>query len=308
MILYRRKSIQERGWRRFNWVGVLILAGLMMGSTGAAFAPRGQEWVRFFLGLAFGVILFLVFAIYPGGQQGEARDDLLRGNGARKAVPWPLWVAVLDIPIEILLISTSTKNYLHYFMVLLPSFSILITFLISETARFQKKILSTVFNILLTTALFLPAISSIIEQTKPQPNLQVSQTVDYILENTRPEDPVLVWGTQTVVNYLSGRESPTRFVHQKPLFRAGYASASLSAEFLADLETNPPKLIINTWLSSTPFVEISPDGTCGPPEAKYPESMGAVFNYICQHYRLAEVLGKDQWPILEYTDGINGIE
>ncbi len=308
LILYRRKSIQEQGWRRFGWAIALILSGLMMGSTSAAFAPHGKEWVRFFLGLAFGVILFLAFVIYPGGQHGEARNDSSREDGAREAVPWPLWVAVLDIPIEILLISTSTKNYTHYFMVLLPSFSILIAFLLSETAHFQKKILSTVFIILLTTALFLPAVSSIIEQIKPQPNLQVSQTVDYILENTGPEDPVLVWGTQTVVNYLSGRESPTRFVHQKPLFRMGYASASLSAEFLAGLEANPPKLIINTWLPSTPFVEISPDGTCGPPEAKYPESMGAVFNYICQHYRLAEVLGKDQWPILEYTDGINGIE
>ena len=211
-----------------------------------------------------------------------------------------LWIAVLDVPIEILMISTSTKNYAHYFMVLLPAFSILIAFLVFLVLSSRAKIFTQSAAIFFILALFFPPVGFIVEHIRPQPNLQVSRTVDYIVENTGPEDRVLVWGTQTVVNYLSGRESPTRFVHQKPLFRAGYASTALSAEFLEGITTTPPKLIINTWLPSTPFVEISPDGTCRPPQAKYPESMGAVFYTICRDYRLVEILGKDQWVVLEY--------
>ena len=200
------------------------------------------------------------------------------GISAAEPFLGPLWIAVLDVPIEILLISTSTKNYAHYFMVLLPSFSILIAFLIFLVLNFRTKIITQSAAAFFILALFFPPVGFIVEHIQPQPNLQVSRTVDYIVENTAPEDRVLVWGTQTVVNYLSGRESPTRFVHQKPLFRAGYASAALSAEFLEGIRTNPPRLIINTWLPSTPFVEISPDGTCGPPRARYPESMGAVYD------------------------------
>jgi len=212
-----------------------------------------------------------------------------------------LWIAVLDVPIEILLISTSTKNYAHYFMVLLPAFSILIAFLVHLVLSSPARVLTRSAAAFFILALFLPPAGFIAKRLRPQPNLQVSQTVEYILENTAPEDRVLVWGTQTVVNYVSSRESPTRFVHQKPLFRAGYASGALSAEFLGDLKANPPKLIINTWLPSTPFVEISPDGECGPPQARYPQSMGPVFEYICRNYRLVEILGKDQWLVLEYT-------
>ena len=201
------------------------------------------------------------------------------GPAAAQAFLWPLWIAVLDVPIEILLISTSTKNYAHYFMVLLPSFSILIAFLVFLVLSSPAKIFTQSAAAFFILALFLPPVGFIVEHIQPQPNLQVSRTVDYIVENTAPEDRVLVWGTQTVVNYLSGRESPTRFVHQKPLFRAGYASAALSAEFLQGIRTNPPRLIINTWLPSTPFVEISPDGHLRPAAGQIPGKYGNGVRY-----------------------------
>jgi len=212
-----------------------------------------------------------------------------------------LSVAVLDVPMEVLLISTSTKNYLHYFMALLPAFSLLIAFLVYLVLSAPARVLTRSAAAFFILALFLPPAGFIVEHLRQQPNLQVSQTVEYILGNTDPSERVLVWGTQTVVNYVSGRESPTRFVHQKPLFRAGYASDALSAEFLAGITAAPPRLIINTWLPSTPFVEIAPDDTCGPPQAGYPQSMQPVFDFICRDYRLVEVLGKDRWQVLEYT-------
>jgi len=213
-------------------------------------------------------------------------------------LPFPLAAALIDLPIELVLISLSGENYRHYFLTLIPAMTILAAWGVSQLGRFtlcfpfwQKAF----WTLLLILLLFYPTIQNLLAMHQPSNEITITETVKTIRAETKPDDYVLVWGSQTVVNYLSERPAPTRFVHQKALFRAGFANRALSDEILNDLKTRTPALIINTHLPSTPFI-YEAEGACDLPP-NLPDGMDAVFNFICQNYQLDRVISKDQWEI-----------
>ncbi len=221
-----------------------------------------------------------------------------RGIDYVRKLPVILLVALVDFPIEIILISLSGKNYHHYFFTLLPCFAILIGY----GWEYAHKPISNhslkfiIYMIALIMIVYKPIIQLIKEYQQP-PEIAVTKVVQYIKSTTKQGDYVLLWGSQTVINFMSGRDAPTRFVHQKPLYRIGYASPELSQEMLNDLKTKPPKIIINTYLPSTPFIEINHSGQCIMPEKPLPDDMFEVLNYICMNYDIAGEIGKDHWKI-----------
>lgn len=207
---------------------------------------------------------------------------------------FPVWVALIDLPIELVLISTSGKNYRHYFMTLLPVFTILAAW--GMDIVFKRKRWIILGALILSAAVLYPTANALWTLWQPTSEATISETVRLIENETQPDDYVLMWGSQTVVNYLSHRLVPTRFVHQKPLFRAGFAGRPLSDELLQDLETHPPALIINTLLPSTPFIAKGGDGSCLLPD-ELPDGMDAVFDFICRHYDLEKIITKDRWEV-----------
>jgi hypothetical protein len=233
-----------------------------------------------------------------------------RHEGVQKALEsanshfwFPLVIILIDMPVEIALINTSGKNFRHYFLSILPGYSVLVGWLLNELLARVKNI-AIVFKVagglLCIGLVFGPAIIEMNRLLQPSTEATIQDTVKYIQEHTSAKDYVLMWGSQTTVNFLSGRQAPTRFVHQKPLFRPGYANAALSAEMLADLSTKTPKLIINTHLPSTPFLDIEKDGTCHYPDGPLPAGMDVVFQFICQNYEIETVITKDQWEVYHY--------
>ncbi len=113
--------------------------------------------------------------------------------------------------------------------------------------------------------------------------------IQYISANTTPEDKVLVWGAETSVNFFTGRASPTRFVYQYPLHQPGYTSEALILEFLRDLESNPPRLIIDPINDADPLFEFP---------ISSPE-IAATIKHILANYRTKELFGI--WKIYEYA-------
>lgn len=240
-----------------------------------------------------------VFAAWGAGiwmalRKAFHREDLL---------PFPLAVALIDLPIELVLISLSGENYHHYFITLIPAMTILAAWGVSQLDRFTLRFppwQKAFWTLLLILFLFYPTIQNLLAMRQPSNEITITETVKIIKEETKPGDYVLVWGSQTVVNYLSDRPAPTRFVHQKALFRAGFANRALSDEILNDLKTRTPALIINTRLPSTPFIQ-EVEGACYLPP-NLPDGMDAVFNFICQNYQLDRVISKDQWEIYKLSE------
>jgi hypothetical protein len=68
----------------------------------------------------------------------------------------------------------------------------------------------------------------------------------FIREHSDPEDPVVVFGNNATVGFLSGRPNSTRFVFGMPLTRwvAGGQRSAYREEFLADLRRQPPLYIV----------------------------------------------------------------
>jgi hypothetical protein len=74
----------------------------------------------------------------------------------------------------------------------------------------------------------------------------INPIVDYVTVNTEPGERVLVWGNDVWINYLADRQSPTRYIYQYPLFMPGYTDGKKVSEFLEDIRTDPPSLIVST--------------------------------------------------------------
>jgi hypothetical protein len=68
----------------------------------------------------------------------------------------------------------------------------------------------------------------------------------YLTRTTDPDDGLVIWGSEPVVNYLSGRRSPTRFGYNNPLIASKGTDfyARYRREFLRDLVNDPPAYFI----------------------------------------------------------------
>jgi hypothetical protein len=316
-LFQRKRSL----WKVFAWAGLgaaLTLAAILL--YFAAYHTLGEYWR-----IAY-VYNFIYSEIAPG-QRYNAFSDLvrflthtswlfplvtlawaagvfiaLRAAFRRERLPaFPLLVALIDLPIEIVLISVSGKNFRHYFITLIPVMTILTAWGISQLAVLTRRFprwQTGVAALLLIGWILMPTFNALLALIQPANESGYTDTVRLIQQLTNPEDYVLMWGSQTVVTYLSGRAAPTRFFHQKPLFQAGYANQALSDELLNDLKTHPPQLIINTHLTATPFITTGPDGDCQLPPAP-PAGMDAVFNFICQNYKFTQTITNDRWEVYQ---------
>jgi hypothetical protein len=316
-LFHRRRSL----WKVFAWAGLgaaLTLATILL--YFAAYHTLGEYW-------RIAYVYNMIYSEITPGQRFNAFSDLvnflthtsllfplvalawaagafiaLRATFHRKSLPaFPLLVALIDLPIEIVLISISGKNFRHYFMTLIPVMTILSAWGISQLAHLARRFprwQTGAAALLLVGLILTPSFSALVALIQPANERGYTDTVRLIQNLTQPRDYVLMWGSQTVVTYLSGRAAPSRFVHQKPLFQAGYANRALSDEMLNDLKTHTPQMIINTHLTATPFITTGPNGECQLPPA-LPDGMDAVFNFICQNYTLTQTITNDQWEVYQ---------
>ena len=70
----------------------------------------------------------------------------------------------------------------------------------------------------------------------------------YVMDNTEPDDTVLVWGVDTAINFQSGRDSPTPYNHGYPLIVPNEESGENVRQMVKDLERNKPVMIVDTTL------------------------------------------------------------
>jgi hypothetical protein len=127
-----------------------------------------------------------------------------------------------------------------------------------------------------------------------------TEAVRYVVANTKPDDKILVWGSEPVINFLSNRSSPVRYTYFFNTFYAeGYGGKNLSAELLNDIETKKPVLIIYT--GDTPFVNITPDHQCVMPDEMPNEpilaGMENVMRAVCVNYSYVGDIGSTGWKV-----------
>lgn len=164
-----------------------------------------------------------------------------------------LFLAILDFPLEVLMIAISGRSILHYYLTPLPVMAILGAVLAYAVLEGLRKIWPTgsqsfksvaQFGMLLFLAL------SQVQQARDYPAYMeelsynwYGEILTFIDENTGEDDRVLVLGAETTVNFLARRASPTRYVYQYPLQLLG--RRTMVEEFFREVLENQPALIVD---------------------------------------------------------------
>lgn len=226
---------------------------------------------------------------------GAALTLLLFNKKLPHEVVAPLAIALLLLPLELILVGMSGKAYKHYYMALLPIFSIFAAlafwFILARISALPAGKKAAIF---FTTAaiillLFAPAVDYY-HLVKTYKNPSDALIVERIQEVTAENDGVLLYGAEAATNFGARRQSPSRFVYQYPLYTEGYADQQKIEEFLGDIIDNKPRLIIDSRNPLTPLYQF---GISSP---KIEESI----NYLRSHYQFREGIGT--WTIYELVE------
>jgi hypothetical protein len=206
-----------------------------------------------------------------------------------------LFVGLIDLPIELILISVSGQFYGHYYMVLLPALFIFsgLTFwvILSQLSSWNVPNVAKLTFQLSIIGIFLWSSYSYYRAQVSYLGKVNNETIsNYIEFHTYPNDYVLLWGAESSINFSAQRRSPTRFVYQYPIYKQGYVDEKMILEFLEDIIQNRPSLIIDTKNHETPMYSF-PIQT---------ESIREDVEYLKTHYRMVEKLGN--WDVYEYIE------
>ncbi len=289
IIYFVRNDALEAYWDvafRFNWIyseksGESRLACAW---TTLTFLPTVSPW----LFLAFISWIPAVFDCFRGGIKAFAEKH-----------PLTLW-ALLDLPVELVFAGLSGMNYQHYFILCIPPVIILLCYVLASLAR-RISVRGTVFRtaaVLLLCAASLPLIPLYRDNYAPRAPSAYTKVRDYLVEETVPEKPVLVWGSRSAVYVMSGRYAPTAYFNERPLYLfPGEVRGAQWEELLRDMQNDPPQVIVYTHDSALPFIEEGPSGCTIPQGADYTVP---VYNYFCENYQYETTVNsgfRDAWEI-----------
>lgn len=238
----------------------------------------------------------------------HSRSDLL----------FPLAAALLDLPLQLVFLALRGSSDPQYMLPLLPSLTLLFAFLVWSLRPVNLPSSSSLFSAAWMAALAVMTVVSAgvstVQSAFIAPDQQAQEITAEVIASTQPDDPVLQWGTETRIYYLTDRPAPTRFAQIAPLFNRRYATPERIQAFLDDLRQNPPVVLVDTQVHSLPLLTALDTPDCEQltsPEAVnailraemdargalwqvqpvpyVPESMGQVYRWVCQNYQPVEV-------------------
>lgn len=163
-------------------------------------------------------------------------------------------IALVNLPIEVILITVSGRSILHYYLTPLPVMAILAGSLvhslpvlfeqISQRKAQQDRIWLSRGLLVLILAGQLGQIQYYPQYVRILRDNDYAPVIDYVSNHTKENDQVLLIGAESVVNFLSRRQAPTRYVYQYPLALLG--RRSMFEEYFHQILKNRPVLIIDT--------------------------------------------------------------
>jgi hypothetical protein len=80
--------------------------------------------------------------------------------------------------------------------------------------------------------------------------------IDFLRKDSAPSDGVYVWGTAPLINFLTQRPSPVRFVANHPLI-APWGPARWRQDLIAELTQKPPRFIVVERHDQIPLVTLT---------------------------------------------------
>jgi 4-amino-4-deoxy-L-arabinose transferase-like glycosyltransferase len=277
---------------------------------------------RFTRGLLAGLENFQLF-IYPAAAGYAAALwgawQNLRNRQTQSALfTWQVFL-LLAFPLEVLLSSLSGKNFVHYFICWVPALFWLSAYayhalhadLFSARVRaFLQTSAAPALFLLLTLVYSLPVLQGYgqtfyaLAFNRQAGILKIDRVTDYLRNHTAPQEPVLVWGGEAGLNFLSGRQSPSRYNLFSRLLTPHPLNAPISEIFLQEILANPPVVIVDMWKKSPDSMpSLNPQIRQTQPSARLLEKYPAYLQllaYLETHYTLETTIeGADLYRLKE---------
>jgi 4-amino-4-deoxy-L-arabinose transferase-like glycosyltransferase len=195
-----------------------------------------------------GVLLFSLFGwLAAAGTVLANRRDL-------KSIHPLLWIGLVNLPIEAIFITISGRSILHYYLTPLPVMAILAGILVHTVPELMGQVTKIHYHLIhkwMPVAILAIVLLAQIGQVRRYPEQVLSlqdndyaPVIEYVIQNTQERDQILLIGAESVVNFLTRREAPTRYVYQYPLALLG--RRPMFEEYFDQILTHRPVLIIDT--------------------------------------------------------------
>jgi 4-amino-4-deoxy-L-arabinose transferase-like glycosyltransferase len=234
----------------------------------------------------------------------------------------PLLIALIDFPVQLIMISLSGFNFGHYYMSLLPSATVLCAFLFWSLFSNSNRVQALIWTSALAIPIIWFGVSAIMKKTHFNEDKTIKAVAAYVQSVTQPGDPVFFWSNTAPLYLESERFSPSIYFFTDPLFLRGYTNRQQTGPFLEQLQASPPKMLVVAPNPYHPFVYLGDATQCSQlSDMDYalqtannqyhtkniiiPEGMPDVYAWICANYTLNEIElpGIDLWnnQLYRYT-------
>lgn len=174
-----------------------------------------------------------------------------------------VWIA-LTCAADFLLTNIATRGYTHYYMTPLPAFLALAMMGLAAWEKYNWSPYLRKWSVrgvwgYVVALLFVPlAMNSFSTILDTGGNLfgpaKLFPATNYVKAHTSPGDTVLTWGTANDINFVSKRSAPSRYYYSHPLVTWGYADSKRINDFVHDLETHQPVLIVDTTINNVTWI------------------------------------------------------
>jgi 4-amino-4-deoxy-L-arabinose transferase-like glycosyltransferase len=218
---------------------------------------------------------------------------------------WFLTAVFMAIILDIAFLASSGKNFGHYLQVLLPGMVVGMVYLLFFLREsIQQDRLSRNLQAAVLVAILIVSIGGGMEIFSKEfpslgelkaffstPNLtqyQPTELEQYIIDHSSPYDSVLVWAGHPGMNFVTQRRSPTKYIFLLHLFAPTPFGPNGFKEFLSELASDPPQLIVVQPASSMglPYFGASSDSLCPNCDPLTLQGMQAFKLYVDTNYEL----------------------
>ncbi len=209
-------------------------------------------------------------------------------------------LALILGPIEVALIAMSGFQWLQYYLAIFPVAVVLLAFLVRFLADMRLVapilLLAVPLAVLLYYQVPYGDLARLPEKYADVGDAARSSKHDMVARRveleTDPDDSILVWGAETQIYSLSGRDAPTRFFYQYPLVKPGYANEANRGEFTSDVIDGKPAMIVDTGSRRLPPLDREERDGWEPSDRRYmhdPNAFQRFFDFVDTEY---EVIGE----------------
>ncbi|OQB85689.1 MAG: hypothetical protein BWX85_00709 [Chloroflexi bacterium ADurb.Bin120] len=211
----------------------------------------------------------------------------------------PLLIGVFHFPIVLFLATASGRNYPHYFIPLYATAFLLFSgvYLITQNVDWKlskTRIANIIFIALFIIGMVQPGQRLLRGLGGPYTYHPYRELVQYIVDNSNEDDQVLVWGLETLINYLSHRSSPSRFSYVDSLYYRSPLQAESTAIMLNDILAHPPKFILDMRNPQYPFIDGVSNDECLAMVPADGTDLEKIIHFTCKNY--------------QHIDRVNGVE